>query len=441
MVKTFLIVDPFHDYALRFLEAIAKRHGYRPLCVVTARPSASQLRAHSALDGLELVHVPAEELESFGRKLAAQREVIGAIPVSEAVLADVISLLSGLRSTWNEPSVLRLLRDKFALKEKLRQKQPGLGIGPSRRIPIESGRSLAHAPATPERFVLKPNQGFGNRAVGFFTSRTPSSLIDEFIAASGHDLVMEEFIPGPEYFINAQVDHRGGCTAVAAFAYERVWANGHHVDWLTWKVPHASPEFGILERYAQSVISALGLRRSPIHLEAKLVDGVPHLIELGARLVGLGNAVLCNTLHAGKLDVFALAADHYLHEGPQPPVQLDWDAYDADELVYVHGVGFERGLLYSLEGVESVERHPLFADWVRKPFVGQRLSPTVDMFSMPWCFLLRAPARRTEELRKAAEELRDNLRLNSSPGPLRKAAVTALDILRRGGRRFERLLD
>jgi hypothetical protein len=251
---------------------------------------------------------------------------------------------------------------------------------------------------------------------------------------------MEEFIPGPEYFINGQIDHHGGCTAVAAFGYERVWANGHHVDWLTWKVPHSSPEFGILERYAQAVIAALSLRRSPFHLEAKLVDGVPHMVELGARLPGLGNAVLCNQLHAGKLDVFALAADHYLHEGPQPPARLDWEAYDADELVYVHGVGFERGLLYSLEGVESVERHPLFAGWVRKPFVGQRLSPTIDMFSMPWCFLLRGSARRPEVLRSASEELRDKLRMNASPAPLRKAAVAALDILRRGGRRVERLL-
>jgi hypothetical protein len=96
--------------------------------------------------------------------------------------------------------------------------------------------------------------------------------------------------------------------------------------------------------------------------------------------------------------------------------------------------------LYSLEGVESVERHPLFAGWVRKPFVGQRLSPTIDMFSMPWCFLLRGSARRPEVLRSASEELRDKLRMNASPAPLRKAAVAALDILRRGGRRVERLL-
>ena len=164
------------------------------------------------------------------------------------------------------------------------------------------------------------------------------------------------------------------------------------------------------------------------------------MVELGARLAGMGNAVLNNQLHGGKLDVFALAADHYLHEGPQPLPQLDWAAYDSNEMVYVHGINFEKGLVYALEGLDCVERHPLFAGWVLKPVPGQRLTPTVDMFSVPWCFMLRAPAGRRDALQGAASELRAKIRLNASPAPLRKAAVVALDALRRSGRRIEQLL-
>lgn len=441
MGKTYVLVDPLHDYALRFAQAIAERHGYRPLCVTTEHSSARQLRKQSALRDCEHVHVRAQDLESFGRKIRAERDVVGAVPFAESVLNAVVSILRGLGSSWNEPSVLALLRDKFALKQKLREMQPDLGIGFSRSLPAASAKALLQGEDIPERFVLKPNQGFGNRSVGFFTSRTPRSAIEEFIDSSGEqDFVLEEYIPGPEYFLNGQIDHQGGCTAVAAFRYARVWANGRHVDWLTWKVAHASPEFAALERYSQRIFAALGLRRSPFHLEAKLVDGAPHMVELGARLAGMGNAALCNELHAGKLDVFALAADHYLHEGPQPPAGLDWAAYDAQELVYVHGVNFESGLIYSLEGIEAIERHPMFAGWVRKPALGQRLSPTVDMFSMPWCFLLRAPANRQRALGSAAEELRERLRINASPSPIRKAAVGLVDVLRRGGRRIERLL-
>jgi len=442
MTKTYVLVDPVHDYAVRFATAIAERHGYQPLCVTTERTTPRELRRYPALRGCQQARVRSEELEAFGRRLGAEREVLGAIPFAESVLNPVVSLLRGLGSTWNEPSVLALLRDKFALKQKLREMQPALNIGFSRNLPFESAKSLLRDGNVPERFVLKPNQGFGNRSVGFFTSRTPRSTIEEFLDSSGErEFVLEEYIPGPEYFINGQVDHQGGCTSFAAFAYQRVWANGCQVDWLTWKLPHASAEFGALERYAQAVISASGLRRSPFHLEAKLVDGVPHMVELGARLAGMGNAVLCNQLHGGKLDVFALAADHYLHEGPQPPAHLDWAAYDADELVYVHGVGFEDGLIHTLEGVESVERHPMFAGWAVNPRIGQRLSPTVDMFSVPWCFILRAPAGQATSLQGAAADLRDRLRINASPAPFRRAAVAALDLLRRGGRRIERLLD
>lgn len=441
MTKLYALVDPFHDYAFRFAAVVAERHGYQPLCITTGPGPAGELRGCPALRGCQQVRVRPEELEAFGRKLGASGEVLGAIPFAESVLNPVVSLLRGLGSTWNEPSVLALLRDKFALKQKLREMKPGLGIGFSRVLPFVSAKSLLRDGDLPERFVLKPNQGFGNRSVGFFTSRTPRSTIEEFIDSSGdREFVLEEHIPGPEYFINGQVDHQGGCTSIAVFAYQRVWANGHSVDWLTSKVSHASAEFGILERYAQAVISALSLRRSPFHLEAKLVDGIPHMIELGARLAGMGNAVLCNTLHGGKLDVFALAADHYLHEGPQPPAQLDWNAYDAEAVAYVHGVNFESGLIYSLEGIDSVERHPQFAGWVRKPLLGQRLTPTIDMFSVPWCFILRAPAPGRNVLQRAEEELRGSLRINASPAPLRKAAVVALDVLRRGGRRIERLL-
>lgn len=441
MEKTYVLVNPFHDYALRFIATISQRHGYQALCVTTGPRTAADLRAYPALRSLEFVHMPTEKLEGFARRLASEREVLGAIPFAESVLQPVVSLLQGLGSTWNEPGVLAMLRDKFALKQRLREMRPSLGIGPSRRVSVDSSGSFAPGGALPERFVLKPNRGFGNRAVGFFSFRTPVAAIEEFIQSSGErEFVLEEYIPGIEYFVNGQVDHQGGCTTVAVFAYERLWANGRQLDWLTWKVPRASPEFRTFERYAQAVIAAVALRRSPFHLEAKLDDGVPRLVELGARLPGLGNASLCNRLHGGKLDVFALAADHYLHEGAREQPQLDWDSYDAVELVYVHGIGFESGLIYSLEGIGCVESHPFFGSWVRKPYLGQRLSPTVDMFSMPWCFILEAPAGRVDALRGAAEELRAKLRINSSPAPFKKATLATLDILRRGRQRLERFL-
>src|SRR6202011_3594632 len=174
----------------------------------------------------------------------------------------------------------------------LRETHPELQVGMSFQISADGGR--LHLPHLPERFVIKPNHGQGNRSVGFFDVSTPRSQIEAFVRASGERaLVLEEYLGGSEFFINGPVEDRSPSTPFAAFRYERGEANGRRIDWLTYKVAHDSCEFQILADYAQAVVSAVGLRRSPFHLEAKILGGVPRLIELGARMAGNGNAVIC----------------------------------------------------------------------------------------------------------------------------------------------------
>src|SRR5260370_24031194 len=108
MSKTYVLIDPFHDYALRFISVIAERHGYRPLCLTTERAGASGLRAYPALRDCERLHVPGDDLESFGKKLVSEREVLGAVPFAESVLKPVVSILRGMGSTWNDPAMLAL---------------------------------------------------------------------------------------------------------------------------------------------------------------------------------------------------------------------------------------------------------------------------------------------------------------------------------------------
>jgi hypothetical protein len=157
---------------------------------------------------------------------------------------------------------------------------------------------------------------------------------------------------------------------------------------------------------------------------------------MNARLVGNGNAFLCEQLHGGKLDVFGIAADHYLHDGAATSPTLDWAAYDSREVMYVHGVAEARGLIRSLRGIDAIERHPRFAGWVKKPALGQVLRPTCDLFSAPWCFLLQGP--RGMDLRPAASELRPVLRINESPAPLVGSALQVAHFVKRVLSRVDR---
>lgn len=421
MGKLVLFVDPWHPYATRFIEVVQQRFGCDPVVLRT------EVSRRGRTPG-ETHHVPRHALRAFAAELARKREVAGAIPFTEAVLEPTLEVLRGLGSSWNDERTLLLLRNKFALKAQLRSLRPALRINDSRALdpwaPFLSEE-------VPERFVLKPNAGFGNRSVGYFTRRTPVEEVRAFLRACGPEaILLEEFIPGTEYFVNGQTDDQGRATTLAIFRYERVWANGHLVDWLTHKVSRAAAEFAALEAYAQRVVTGINLRRSPFHLEAKMPGGQPSLIELNARLAGNGNAFVCNALHGDKLDVFALAADHYLNDGPRAPPVTDWECYERTQLTYVHGVSFERSLIHSLEGLDDLERHPAFAGWVYKPLLGQRLWPTTDLASSPWTFLTRGAA--------AADELRSLLRINGRPGGWRLPWLRGRELARRALARLAR---
>lgn len=434
--KLFVLIDPFHAYATRFVDVVAERFGHRPLCVHTGGRAQFRrgLREFPSLRPHDHLFAAPDRLQALGRELANEGAVTGAIPFNEAVLGRTVDILRGLGSTWNDDPVLSLLRDKFALKDRLRRMRPPVAVGRSHRTVAGATLSLD---GMPERFVLKPNGGYGNASVGFFTRDTPQAAIDRFLQQSrGTEFVVEEYHPGTEYFVNGQTDAQGASVVVAIFRYERVWANGFQVDWLTHKLPHAAPEFSLLESYARTVVTSVGLRRSPFHLEVKLSGTDARMVEMGTRLVGNGNAFVCNQLHAGKLDVFALAADHYLHDAASPEVQLDWQAYDARELTYVHGVSFEKSLIHALDGIEAVERHPQFAGWVTKPSLGQRLRPTVDLFSSPWCFMVQGP--KGTDLRPATAEMREVLRINRRRALLRRPAMHVKDAWRRLLARIDR---
>ena len=435
----FVLVDPFHPYAQPVIESVARRLGYAPLCLHTGgrRGLRRGLRDYPWLRTAEHLVVEPGRLEACARGLASERRVAGAIPLTEATLPQTLEVLRGLGAAWNQPAVVALLRDKFALKQRLREVDPGLEVGASLRWPA-GGRPL-RIDDLPERAVIKPNSGYGNTSVGYFNRRTPQAELDAFVAARpGTELVIEEFHPGPEYFVNGQTGGDGSVLVLAIFRYQRVWANRRCVDWLTHQVPHSAPEFAILAEYAARTLAALGLRRSPFHLEARLTSSGPRLVEVGARLAGNGNAFICNRLHGGRLDVFGLAAEQYLLEGKEAAAAPDWRAYDAQVTTYVHGVEEHQSIIHSIDGVAELEQHPRFAGWVRKPVVGERLWPTVDLFSSPWCFLLQTTPG--EDLEEAAAALRALLQLNRRSPLWRRPLLRAADLARRALGRASGLL-
>jgi len=433
--QCFLIQDPYHEYAVRFIEQIYRRFGLRAICFYTNR--RERLRRARQFPLLESALVAAcydvsrSDLVRFAAHLRGHHSVAAVVPVNEPAVLPATELGELLALSWAQPEAMRRVCDKVAFKRYLREQHPHIRINASRSV--QSGRDVRVARREPayRRFVIKPNSGFGNRAVGVFDESSPDEDVSDFLyGMRGVPLVMEEFVDGEEYFVNGQVDAAGRVLCLAAFQYLRQPANGrHNLDFETLLVPHRAPRFGQLARYAEDVLRASGLERTPFHLELKLDAAGPCLIELGARLAGHGNALLSGELHGARLDLIDLAAHYYVSADDYGPVPLDWEAYDSAAVRYVHGVASRRERIYDLEGVAEVEAFATFRRWVTRPAVGELLERTTDSLTMPYSLLLRGPSQ--EALAADATRARALLRWNAAGGWPRRAAVEARSFIAR----------
>jgi hypothetical protein len=398
-----LVQDPLHPYAVHLMELVFRRYGHRSVCFFTDGASRAQHeRAYPTLR-TELVeanyHVSLDELPRFAESVRRRHGVVGVLPFNEQTVLASAQLADALGLGWNRLETMLRFRDKYAMKQFLRERHPHMRVNGSRRVEGIEDVLPGGAPRY-ERYVIKPNDGWGNRDVAVFDAATPRASVEAYLdrvrsSREPPPLVLEEYVGGVEYFVNGQAGARGEPAIVAIFRYGRVDANGRRdIDHETRSVPRADPAFAPLAAYARALVEASGLVRSPFHIEIKLDAQGPCLIEMSARFAGNRNAYACNALHGGRLDVFAAAAHGYVSKDDYGPLGEDWDRYDATAAVYVHGIATRRERVHSLRGVSEVERLPSFAGWVKKPRLGERVVPTVSSLTMPWCVLLMCSAGR-----------------------------------------------
>lgn len=439
-MSSVLVQDPQHPYAVHLIQHVHRRYGHRAVCFFTdRRRRAVHERSYPAL-GTATVEatydVALHELETFAERVRSRHDIVGILPFNEETLLPSSQLADWLGVGSNPIDTIRRYRDKYALKELIRLRRPDIRMNQSRLV--ESVDDVFVGGAAPfERYVLKPNDGWGNRDVAYFGPQTPRAR--DTVAAylqrmKRRPIVMEEFVDGHEYFVNGQVGASGEIDVVAVFRYERVHANGRSdIDCETWRVSRSDPAFAKLSGYVCEVIAASGLVRSPFHVEVKMDASGPCLIEAAARLAGNGNVFVCNALHGGALDLFDAAAHGYLSSEPYGRLPTDWERYEATTAVYVHGIATRRERIYALRGVDEVERLPEFRGWVQKPAIGDRVVPTVSSLAAPWCALLMVPSGDEPALKGAAATARSLLVINGEGRGV--SLARARIVLRAAGRR------
>jgi hypothetical protein len=347
-------------------------------------------------------------LPGLARAIAADwgGRLDGIIPWEESTMVLGAELGELLDLGWNSVEVIRRFRDKAVMKRRLRA-ATSLRINASATVngaedAVAFARDLGEWP-----LVVKPREGAGTTGVRVVDSVGELIQAYETLAAEGEsDILIEEFIGGVEYAVNGIVDRDGDLLVTDMWRYDKRESHGYkNLYAQTIKVGTDDPLFRQLAAYAAEVVEGLELRRSPIHLEAKVDRRGPCLIEVAARLAGGNQPMLASKLHGRSL--FELAACHYLAELPVSAGDLDYSHYDRLEARIVSGIQrFDIPEIREVHGLEEVEELASFEGMARIRPPGMPLPKTTDLDTKSYeVYLMHEDPRQIEADARAVRRL------------------------------------
>jgi len=226
----------------------------------------------------------------------AERHVDGVIAFTDSQVLQAAVLAHGLELVHNPAPVLERFLDKYA--QRAAMADAGLAVPPFRLVPAKADARVAKELADELRFpmVLKPLRGDSSRDV--IAIATPEELADAletgFVAGQRPALVLEEYIPDRSATAHLGL---GGYVSV-----ETVVVEGVPVPMaVTGKFPLVEPfreagnfmphpldsdEVASVLDLANRAALALEVATGALHIEVKLTDCGPRLIEVNGRIGG-----------------------------------------------------------------------------------------------------------------------------------------------------------
>jgi len=409
----YLILDPTDDYPahmMRFLDG-------RGLEAVALFSSAGhqrlwEKRYKAELGGRVLAEhvVTRESLRALASELSAAfpQGFHGLVPWDERHILLAAEIGEALDLGWNPRHVIERFRDKSLMKAVLRE-SPTVRVNRARKVESAEEAMDFQEELGVWPVVVKPTGGAGSMSVHF--AKSPAELLEGCQAVFERGLgevLLEEYVGGTEFVANGIVDYRGGVLITEVWRYDkRDSGDRRNLYYETLNVSSDESPFEEVAAYATAVIGALGLRRSPFHMEVKVDERGPCLIEVGARFAGGHQPVLGSLLHHHSL--FELAACHFLEDIDVSPTDVDFPYYDRHAARVLSGIqDVEIESITEVLGLDEIERLPSFqgTGMLRKP--GMRVPLSRDVNTKAWeVYLFHAdPAQVAADARAARALLR-----------------------------------
>lgn len=226
------------------------------------------------------------QLDLAGQTLAERWNPAGVLTWTEWYLVPVTRLAHRLGLPANPVAAVLACRDKAAARALFDRHQVPSAIS-------RSVRTLQEAQAAAEEIgfpvVVKPAAHAAS--VGVVRADDADQLTTAYgqaaeAAAHGKestDVLVEEYLDGPEISVECVTRH--GSTTVVAVTRKTV-GMAPHFEELAHCVDAADDLREIVVPVARAAITALGVTDGVSHIEMRLVDGRPRLIEVNGRLGG-----------------------------------------------------------------------------------------------------------------------------------------------------------
>ncbi|MGW6543417.1 ATP-grasp domain-containing protein [Streptomyces massasporeus] len=221
-----------------------------------------------------------------GRALAERHDLAGVVTWDEWHLVPTARLARALGLSSTSVEVMRACRNKAIARTLFARHGVPSAASMKARTLLEAGLATMTLgyPA-----VIKPAASAGS--IGVIRVDRPEELPGAFEFASAGasrsredtGVLVEEYLDGPEVSVEC-VTHRGATTAVAVTRKHLGPApyfdeTGHIVD-------ATDPLLAQVAPAAAAAVKALGITDGVQHVEMRLVDGRPRLIEVNARIGG-----------------------------------------------------------------------------------------------------------------------------------------------------------
>ncbi|MEV0577157.1 ATP-grasp domain-containing protein [Streptomyces sp. NPDC050392] len=225
-------------------------------------------------------------LLAAGRALAARHDLGGVVTWDEWNLVPTARLARALGLSSNSVEVMRACRNKAVARSLFARHGVPSAASMKARTLLEVGLATMTLgyPA-----VIKPAAFAGS--IGVIRVDRPEELPAAFAFASqgasrsreDTSVLVEEYLDGPEFSVEC-ITHRGETTAVAVT--RKHLGPAPYFDEIGHTVDAADPLLAQVAPAATAAVRALGITDGVQHVELRLVDGRPRLIEVNARIGG-----------------------------------------------------------------------------------------------------------------------------------------------------------